>query len=234
MHTTPSSVSPRKVKMGGPDGGVERALDNVMRSLKGMAMGTPRWGEQAESRWSSSSEGSVDTMTQSDESGGFWRPRKSGESTRSKITLRSVKSNGTLRSTWSRKKGRKSEDEERMEVDEAVPPVPDPVTPRRSRRMLEGLAKSLGLTPRKKKAWVTLGSVLTAQSHGGCGGSPRPTPTRRPSSTSQVLVLFSPFRPRAQDIYWDTQVYKASLPIHRPSPRDGLWSPSPPTTLERS
>jgi hypothetical protein len=86
---------------------------------------------------------------------GFGNPRKSGESTRSRATMKSVataKSRGSTKS----KKSRKSEDTDRMEVDGEViiPPVPAlaPLTPGRSRRMMDGLAKRLGLTPRKGRA----------------------------------------------------------------------------------
>jgi len=52
------------------------------------------------------------------------------------------------------KKSRRSEDTERMDVEmeENVPPVPVPaaVTPSRRKRMMEGLAKKLGLTPKKQ------------------------------------------------------------------------------------
>lgn len=146
LHTTPMSASPRKFKSAGIDAGVERALDNVMKSLKVMAMGTPKASRsppQDQSRWSSSSAESVDTA----EDGGFWKPRKSGESTRSKITI------GTMRSGKSGKsrKSRKSEDTDRMDIDmEDIPPVPVPATPGRRKRLLEGLAKKLGLTPKKK------------------------------------------------------------------------------------
>jgi hypothetical protein len=87
-----------------------------------------------QSRWSSSTEGSDDE----------WRPRKSGESVRSRLTIKSKKSARSLKS-------RKSEDTERMEVEETdVPPVPAPVTPSRGRRVVQGLVRRLGLTPKKK------------------------------------------------------------------------------------
>ena len=147
IHTTPSSTSPRVYKHAGADGGVERALDDLMKSLRIMAMGTPRQDipspQRQQSRWSLSSE---ESMAETEESG-FWRPRKSGESTRSRATI------GTIRSQKSSKsrKSRKSEDTYRMEVEEDIPPVPvTPATPGRRKRMMEGLAKRLGLTPRKK------------------------------------------------------------------------------------
>lgn len=149
MHSTPMSASPRVYKSGGADNGVERALDNVLRGLKGMAMGTPLRDSplREQSRWSMSSEESGHT-----EESGLWRPRQSEESTRSRVTV------GTMRSTRSlsrrSKKSRRSEDTERMELDmeEDVPPVPvtDAVTPSRRKRMMEGLAKRLGLTPKKQ------------------------------------------------------------------------------------
>jgi len=126
------------------DNGVERALDNVMKSLKVMAMGTPlKSPRREESRWSLSSEESAAT-----EESGFWRPRKSEESTRSRITVGTMRSNRSKKS----KKSRKSEDTERMDLDmeEDIPPVPVPTTPGRRKRMMEGLVKRLGLTPKKK------------------------------------------------------------------------------------
>ncbi|ORX35600.1 hypothetical protein BD324DRAFT_62825 [Kockovaella imperatae] len=197
IHTTSSSVSPRKVKLKGCDGGVERALDNVMRSLKVMAMGTPRKGVSGEedevdaSRWSSSSEESIRSTCASDENGGgFWRPRKSCESSRSRITLRSVKSNTTLRSIKSKKSLkslRQSDESERMDMDD-VPPVPDTLptlTPTRSRRMLQGIAKSLGLTPRKKKKTTSPEDTFPS-----CG-LPQPPVDRVPPRKSSFSSLRS-------------------------------------------
>jgi len=149
MHATPMSASPRVIKSGGTDNGVERAIDNVMRSLKVMAMGTPLRDSsiREQSRWSLSSEESGTT----DESG-FWRSRKSEESSRSRVTVGTMRSTKSTRSRRS-KKSRKSEDTDRMDLDleEDIPPVPipAPATPSRRKRMMEGLAKKLGLTPKK-------------------------------------------------------------------------------------
>ncbi|WWD16985.1 hypothetical protein CI109_101421 [Kwoniella shandongensis] len=160
IHTTPSTASPRIVKSTGMDGGVERALDNVMRSLKLVAMGTPRGKYNydsprgGESRWSSSTDGSLQVDEGVGESGGFWnsKPRKSSETTRSRTTVKSSKSG--------KSRGRKSEETDRMDLDldqaPEVPPVPLPMgvpsTPGRSRRMMNGLVKRLGLTPKKGRA----------------------------------------------------------------------------------
>jgi hypothetical protein len=153
-----NTASPRLNKSAGLDNGVERALDSVMRSLKLVAMGTPRPRHSTEleqSRWSSSSEESITTHTEETDNDGFWRPRKSGESNRSKITMKSV-ATGRSKASSKTKKSRKSEDTDRMEIDacEDIPPVPAtvPLTPGRSRRMMDGLVKRLGLTPRKNKA----------------------------------------------------------------------------------
>ena len=145
IYATPASVSPQKYKAGGAENGVERALDNVMKTLRVMAMGTPI---REESRWSSSSE---ESLMDSEETG-FWRPRKSGESVRSKMTVATTKSSKSSKSLRSKKSSRRSEDTDRMDLDEDedVPPVPlAPATPGRSRRMMDGLAKRLGLTPKK-------------------------------------------------------------------------------------
>ncbi|WWC62229.1 uncharacterized protein I303_104825 [Kwoniella dejecticola CBS 10117] len=167
IHTTPGSVSPKKLKSAGTDNGVERALDNVMRNLRvTMSMTTtPKKNSCSyngpQSRWSSSTEGSTLESHHEDEESGsgglFGKPRKSSETTRSKLTIRSTKSS---------KKGRKSEDTQRgMDIDcddgrPQVPPIPQipttisipiPSTPGRSRRMMNGLVKRLGLTPKKSK-----------------------------------------------------------------------------------
>ena len=157
-----SPSSPAAYKSGGLDGGVERALDSVMRSLK-IAMSTPRtprMGEvREESRWSSST-GSPASLVSTSES--FWRSRKSGESARPRKSGESarplprksgesIRSRMTARSGVS-KKGRKSGETERgvpMEVDvDVVPPVP--ATPRRS--VVGDLARRLGLTPKRRFA----------------------------------------------------------------------------------
>ncbi|ORY26324.1 hypothetical protein BCR39DRAFT_589709 [Naematelia encephala] len=134
-------TTPQRLAKSGLDSNVERALDSVMRSLRQVAMSTPRARDsyREQSRWSSSSEESMPGPGES-EDGGFWRPRKSFESNRSRATSRSRKS-------------RKSEDTETVEIEAPVPPVPKvqvPVTPGRRQRMMEGLVKRLGLTPRKK------------------------------------------------------------------------------------
>ena len=146
VHSAASSTSPRSFKAGGVDNGVERALDNLMKSLRVMALGTPQASPaREESRWSSSSEESLVT-----EESGLWRSRKSEESTRSRITVGTVRSSRSNRSKKS-KKSRRSEDTDRMDLEEEeVPPVPMPATPGRRRRMMEGLVKRLGFTPKKK------------------------------------------------------------------------------------
>ncbi|WWC88986.1 uncharacterized protein L201_003902 [Kwoniella dendrophila CBS 6074] len=170
IHTTPSSVSPKKLKSVGIDNGVERALDNVMRNLKvsitpnNKKMSYNSYNTGLKSRWSSSTEGSpnlnlenIDIHEEEEEESHkiSGKPRKSSETTRSKLTI--------VRST--RNKSRKSQDtersESRMEIDiesannniPDVPPIPSqiPVTPGRSRRMMNGLVKRLGLTPKKSK-----------------------------------------------------------------------------------
>jgi hypothetical protein len=67
---------------------------------------------------------------------------------RSRVTVGTIRSNKSKKS----KKSRKSEDTDRMDLDveENIPPVPVPATPGRRKRMMEGLAKRLGLTPKKK------------------------------------------------------------------------------------
>ncbi|KIR56751.1 hypothetical protein I315_00933 [Cryptococcus gattii Ru294] len=175
IHATPSTSSPRIIKSQGLDGGVERALDTVMRSLKTMAMGTssrkmdsPPLNQSRWSAWSSDSEGSK-SMSRSctpasgqqndeyrDGDDGFFKPRKSSDTTRSKNTIRSIKSTKSSKS----RKGRKSEETvSRMEMyGKGVPAVPTmtliavSTTPGRSRRMINGLVKRLGLTPRKNKS----------------------------------------------------------------------------------
>lgn len=147
-----------------------------MRSLKTMAMGaTPRrvdpppMNQSRWSAWSSDSEGSKsisrsgtpapgqqqDGYGYGDGDDGFFKPRKSNDTTRSKNTIRSIKPTKSSRS----RKGRKGEATvDRMELDgEDVPAVPAmpimavPATPGRSRRMINGLVRRLGLTPRKNK-----------------------------------------------------------------------------------
>lgn len=146
-----------------------------MRSLKTMAMGTssrkmdsPPSNQSRWSAWSSDSEGSK-SMSRSctpasgqqndeyrDGDDGFFKPRKSSDTTRSKNTIRSIKSTKSSKS----RKGRKSEETvSRMEMyGKGVPAVPTmplmavSTTPGRSRRMINGLVKRLGLTPRKNKS----------------------------------------------------------------------------------
>lgn len=151
-----------------------------MRSLKIMAMSaTPRkvlsppMNQSRWSAWSSDSEGSK-SMSRSgtpalgqqrdgygyeDGDDGFFKPRKSNDTTRSKSTIRSIKSIKSSKSSKSRK-GRKSEETvNRMELDgEDVPAIPAmpimavPTTPGKSRGMITGLVKRLGLTPSKNKS----------------------------------------------------------------------------------
>ncbi|OCF74391.1 hypothetical protein I204_04762 [Kwoniella mangroviensis CBS 8886] len=172
IHTTASSVSPKKLKSVGVDNGVERALEGVMRNLRVTI--TPKkhsynGSGKLQSRWSSSTEGSsIDTHENNEDEGGLFKPRKSNETSRSKVTIKSTKS------TKSKKdKGRKSEDtdRDRMDLDipfptkgvPEVPPVPSqiiiPTTPGRSRRMMNGLVKRLGLTPKKNKQSIPPTSI---------------------------------------------------------------------------
>lgn len=157
VHAT--AVTPRHLKSGGADGGVDAALDNLMRSLKKVALGTPRFQATDEvpgSRWSSSSDDSVGASDarESEDAGSFWRSRKSSESVRSTKTSKSAASGRSKGS----KHGHKVQETDRQGLEEAVPPVPatvpenlGPVTPSRRKRMMDGLAKKLGLTPRKNK-----------------------------------------------------------------------------------
>lgn len=113
---------------------VEQALHNL--KLSSLAIHRRSGYTIPESRWSSSSEESAMSS----------KTRKSSESTRSRAA--SMRSKRSIKS-------RKSEESDRMamEVDEVVPPVPPPVplTPGRSRRMIDGLVKRLGLTPKKNR-----------------------------------------------------------------------------------
>ncbi len=132
--------------------------------IDGMVSQRERWSsrqEKYESRWSSSS--SEDSL-ETGESGGnesFWRSRKSSGSARSRGTTKSSAATSTKAKSVKSLRGRKSEESMRSALgptfggfkqEEDVPPVPAPVTPSRSRRMMEGIAKRLGLTPRKLKA----------------------------------------------------------------------------------
>ncbi|OXG17583.1 hypothetical protein C367_05072 [Cryptococcus neoformans Ze90-1] len=205
MHTTPSTSSPRIIKSQGLDGGVERALDSVMRSLKIMAMSaTPRkvvsppMNQSRWSAWSSDSEGNKSTSRSDtpalgqqhdgygyeDGDDGFFKPRKSNDTTRSKNTIRSIKSSKSSKS----RKGRKSEETvNRMELDgEDVPAIPAmpimavPTTPGKSRRMITGLVKRLGLTPSKNKS-----SLLPLQLPPDLSSVPRPVPV--PVSEDRII-----------------------------------------------
>ncbi|WVQ99717.1 hypothetical protein IAU59_006859 [Kwoniella sp. CBS 9459] len=162
IYTTSESTSPRIVKSVGNDNGVERALDSVMRNLR-VAITPKKYSYSGpQSRWSSSTEASMSTipLDQGEEDsgigGGLFKPRKSSDTTRSKMTVRSTRS--------TKSKSRKSEDTVRIELDlqmdELIPDVPPipvgqsqaqkvPTTPGRSRRMMNGLVKRLGLTPKK-------------------------------------------------------------------------------------
>ncbi|RXK35579.1 hypothetical protein M231_07164 [Tremella mesenterica] len=161
VSITPSNTSPYKAYT--QETSAERALTDVMRALKlAMSPRTPHTNPRRimeESRWSSSS-GSPDSHTSTAES--FWRsrksgesvrPRKSAESSRPKKSLDSIrprKSFESARSTKNRKKTRKSGEIDRMDLDiPEVPPVPVPITPRRS--MVGDLARRLGLTPKKRQ-----------------------------------------------------------------------------------
>ncbi|WWC94444.1 hypothetical protein V866_001290 [Kwoniella sp. B9012] len=170
IHTTASSVSPKKLKSVGVDNGVERALEGVMRNLRVTI--TPKkysynGNGKLQSRWSSSTEGSlIDTHENNEDEGGLFKPRKSNETSRSKLTIKSTKS-----AKSKKEKGRKSEDTDRMDLDipfptndvPEVPPVPSqmiiPTTPGRSRRMMNGLVKRLGLTPKKNKQSIPPTSI---------------------------------------------------------------------------
>ncbi|KAL7422061.1 hypothetical protein Q5752_003836 [Cryptotrichosporon argae] len=155
VHATPTSVSPRVLKTG-PDNGVERALEGVMRSLKIAATPrTPRTPRHASatprSKWSDDSD--ADPRRWSGESA---RSAKSAKSAKSLKSLRSVRSRLTARSARS-SKGLKTEAEPTasMNIDD-VPPVPQ--TPKSSRRMgmVNGLARKLGLTPKRSKTSTSM------------------------------------------------------------------------------
>ena len=139
----------------------DRALSDVMHKLKlytsGMSLSPikdrrNKISPLKQSRWSDSSEESRTT-------GDGWKPRRSGESVRSGKSRMTVKSK---KSAWSLK-SRRSEEGDRPSLDQMeVPPMPTlkvtgeqrekvmPVTPSRGRRVVEGLARRLGLTPKKK------------------------------------------------------------------------------------
>ncbi|WVF71146.1 hypothetical protein IAT40_005943 [Kwoniella sp. CBS 6097] len=169
IYSTNEPTSPRIVKSVGNDNGVERALDSVMRNLR-VAVTPKKYSYSGpQSRWSSSTEGSMitiplDTSAEEDVggAGGLFKPRKSSDTTRSKMTVRSTRS--------TKSKGRKSEDTDRIDLDlqmddmiPDVPPIPTvqprshqaPTTPGRSRRMMNGLVKRLGLTPKKSSKGPT-------------------------------------------------------------------------------
>lgn len=184
--------SPSKLR-GPPTLAADRALTDVMHKLRLYAgtlspnkvagVGSGGVGQRGnsplkQSRWSYSSEESGAGGTEESAGDGCWKPRKSGESTRSRVSKAgTVKSK---RSVWSLRSRRSEE----MEVER--PPMPEwtkeveskgrkfgagkktkvevdvdskgqgqaPMTPGRGRRVVEGLARRLGLTPKKKNAWV--------------------------------------------------------------------------------
>ncbi len=117
---------------------IDRSLTETIRNLKLNATTRRTAVDLPESRWSSS-----DGSANESEDAAFFKARKSSESIRSRAT-----SNKSKRSV----KSRKSEETDCKDVKE-VPPVPSaiPLTPGRSRRMMDGLVKRLGLTPRKNK-----------------------------------------------------------------------------------
>ncbi|KAK4687835.1 hypothetical protein P7C73_g2278, partial [Tremellales sp. Uapishka_1] len=166
IHATAQSTSPMKFK----SGGAESALEGVMRSLK---IVTPlRGSKRDESRWSSSSDESQESW--------FGKTRKSGESSRS-TTAKSIRSKMSFSSL------RRSEDTDRMDVDieEHVPPVPPmvPLTPGKSRRLMDGLVKRLGLTPKQSK--MSMGPPLpTPLTHLPLPLPPPPMPRNLPRKSS--------------------------------------------------
>lgn len=123
LQTAPTS--PAKYKSTAPETSVESAIGR-MKILSIASTPSPHKNQQ--SRWSLSSEETIETV-----------PRKSGESVRSKFSLKSRKSE-------ERERGRPAL-EELMQVDqEEVPPVPKmPYTPRR----MNALRRFL--TPKKKQ-----------------------------------------------------------------------------------
>ncbi|WVQ77909.1 hypothetical protein IAR50_007615 [Cryptococcus sp. DSM 104548] len=191
IPSTPSNPSSQKYKASGGEQSVERSFEGVMKTLRRMGISTPGKGEAVnQSRWSAWS--SEEEEQQQEEGEGFWKARKSSDttrSTRSKLSFRakksipptwtgndqypstyqeaegrkssdgrSIKSNRSMRSVRSKKKERKSEDIERPAFDEErVPEVPAlpkdmeaPKTPGKKARLMSGLVRRLGLTPRKK------------------------------------------------------------------------------------
>ncbi|ODN72679.1 hypothetical protein L202_08118 [Cryptococcus amylolentus CBS 6039] len=191
LPSTPSNPSPQKYKSSGGEQSVERSFDGVMKTLRRMGISTPGRGEAVnQSRWSAWS--SEENEPQQEEGEGFWKGRKSSDTTRSarpKLSFRarkgvpqawsgnesasayeeeegrkssdgrSIKSSRSMRSVKSKKEwGRKSEDVERPPFDEErVPDVPAlpqameaPKTPGKKAKLMSGLVRRLGLTPRKK------------------------------------------------------------------------------------
>ncbi|WWC69876.1 uncharacterized protein I206_103819 [Kwoniella pini CBS 10737] len=141
IQNTKESVSPKKLKFLGKDNGVDKSLENVIRNLK--------ISNNLQSRWSSSTEG--DDLSSSlddddDVSGIEIKSRKSNETNRSKFTVKSNKSFSS--------KTKKFQKSQNIEIDDCqiqnIPPLP-PTTPGRSKRMMNGLVRRLGLTPKKNK-----------------------------------------------------------------------------------
>ncbi|CAD6588670.1 MAG: hypothetical protein TREMPRED_005118 [Tremellales sp. Tagirdzhanova-0007] len=113
---------------------VEQTLNKLVQNLKVASPQRPGLPcPMYESRWSFSSEGSVGDS----DSISFRKSRKSSETA-------SAKSRPSVKS-------RKSEDTDRMEIEGGIPPVPVPLTPGRSLRMVKTVAKRLGLTSRKDR-----------------------------------------------------------------------------------
>lgn len=153
-----SASSPHK----SPTKDVVQALDGVMKSLSAFALPSARRAQRDtfipnnQSRWSSSTEGSSITEASS------CRPRKSGESIRSRMTVKSIKSVRSKRSLRSLGGLRNRKSEVDVEYappnwDADAPPVPPapvqvPQTPGKGKRAMMGLARRLGLTPKKKQA----------------------------------------------------------------------------------
>ncbi|KAI9639132.1 uncharacterized protein MKK02DRAFT_39415 [Dioszegia hungarica] len=246
----------------------DRALTDVIHKLRlyasnlspakaGANFASPSPAKQ--SRWSSSSEESNANTGEEERGEAFWRPRKSGESTRSKAskvskagTVRSVKSK---KSVWSLK-SRRSEDGERPEHGEERPPMPSrkdvpvfegvgmkgngkgknveqrqrygqeagmeqgqqaqmPTTPGRGRRVVEGLARRLGLTPKKKnipptpsRSGVHTGQMAPPPLPTAIAGPTLPLPS---TSTSTSTSAPTPVDPNLPQPTGERNIRKSSL-----------------------
>ena len=117
LQSTSNSTSPVKYKArAGAAAGADHALEDAVRSLKKLSVATTAFSPSKQSRWSASSDETVSATTASD---GVSLPRPSFDSMRSKISLRSRKSED-------KQHGRPSvEDLMMMDVDVPdVPPLP--------------------------------------------------------------------------------------------------------------